>query len=493
MPTSHKLEHQQVKRLLDAFAKNDIQALSGFLTEQSVLEFPSNKASRLLPFVGQHQGLKKIEECLSKKGRLIKTDSYQFQDLFVDSNIVTANILSSTRCRDTNERIHFDELLVVKIHTGRIQSIKSYVDWSPLLSSLRQKQSQKIIRAIEDNDLTRVRSLVEAGLDVNVRDLNTGLTALMMAACRAQVETVEYLIDNGADLYTTDSKTGATALHKACQGQNAAIAKILTDAGAFIDAVTPTMGHTPIMDALWYLAPDVVQHLVQCEPNLNTTTHYGFSLWDHLDYETNVQSTDAGKEIMSKIRTDLENYKEECQSRIQSQSIMKAIESGDTQAVKTLIESGENIEAVYPHVNTFSDGHNPLIIAARDNHLDIVRLLIDAGANVDVFDWVFKGYPLHKATYNGRPDVLREILKSPKITQDVVNVKGQINGYTPLIDALWHGFEECAQILLDHPMCTLGHIAHDGKNEYDVACQVFGAKHALTEKIKGRINNKLKS
>ena len=167
---------------------------------------------------------------------------------------------------------------------------------------------------------------------------------------------------------------------------------------------------------------------------------------------------------------------------------MKAIENGDTQTVKTLIESGENIEAVYPHVNTFSDGHNPLIIAARDNHLDIVRLLIDAGADVDVFDWVFKGYPLHKATYNGRPDVLREILKSPKITENVVNVKGQINGYTPLIDALWHGFEECAQILLDHPMCTLGHIAHDGKNEYDVSCQVFGPKHALTEKIKGRIN-----
>ncbi|NBT42559.1 MAG: ankyrin repeat domain-containing protein [Alphaproteobacteria bacterium] len=196
------------------------------------------------------------------------------------------------------------------------------------------------------------------------------------------------------------------------------------------------------------------------------------------------------KEIMATIRANLESYKEECQNRIQSQSIMKAIESGDTQRVKTLIESGENIEAVYPHVNTFSDGHNPLIIAARDNHLDIVRLLIDAGADVDVFDWVFKGYPLHKATYNGRPDVLREILKSPKINKDVVNVKGQINGYTPLIDALWHGFEECAQILLDHPMCTLGHIAHDGKNEYDVACQVFGMKHALTEKIKGRINNK---
>ena len=484
---------QQVKTILAAYAENNFKNLHSFLSNQSVLEYAGNNANTILPFLGRHEGWRKIQTSLHKKQQLIVSESYELKDLLIDTNIATANILTSARCCLTNQCIDFDEVLVLKMHSGVIQSIKSYVDWSHLITSLRPKLSQQIIQAIEDNDLNRVRSLVQAGLDVNVRHPNTGLTALMMAACRAQVETVQYLVDSGADLFTTDSKTGATALHKACQGQNAAIAKILTDAGAFIDAVTPTMGHTPIMDALWYLAPDVVKHLVQCEPNLNTTTHYGFSLWDHLDYETNVQSTDAGKEIMARIRTDLEVYKEECQSRIKSQKIIGAIQCGDTEKVKHLIQANEDIEAVYPHVNTFSDGHNPLIIAARDNHLDIVRILIEAGANVDVFDWVFKGYPLHKATYNGRPDVLKEILKSSKITYDIVNVKGQINGYTPLIDALWHGFEECAQILLDHPMCTLGHVAHDGKNEYDVACQVFGVEHPLTQKIKGLITNKPKS
>lgn len=47
-----------------------------------------------------------------------------------------------------------------------------------------------------------------------------------------------------------DSNTGATPLHKACQGGNLEIIKLFLDKGAFIDAVTPTMGHTPIMDAL---------------------------------------------------------------------------------------------------------------------------------------------------------------------------------------------------------------------------------------------------
>ena len=134
-----------------------------------------------------------------------------------------------------------------------------------------------------------------------------------MAACQAQSKIVRLLLDAGADVYTTDSNTGATALHKACQGQSVEIAKMLTDSGSFIDAVTPTMGHTPIMDALWYLAPEVVRHLVNCKPNLNTKTHYGFSLWDHLEYETKVQATDEGKQTMARIKSDIEGYRDQCQ------------------------------------------------------------------------------------------------------------------------------------------------------------------------------------
>lgn len=489
MRDSNNPEITTVQPILEALAQGDCQQLAVFLSEQSILEYPQNTSNATLAFVGRHQGVEAIGRCLNKKSELIDIRAYDIKNSVFDGDRLTAEIKTSAICRETNQSVTLDELLVVQISAGFVQSIKGYVDWSPLLARRRSIQSQQIINEIENNNLAAIKSLVESGLDVNVRDAKTGLTALMMAACRAQVETVQYLVDHGADIYTTDSKTGATALHKACQGQNSTIVKILTDAGAFIDAVTPTMGHTPIMDALWYLAPDVVKHLVQCEPNLNTTTHYGFSLWDHLDYETNVQSTDTGKKIMAEIRAALESYQENCQKRIKSQTVMAATQKGDSDCVHALIEKQEDIESVYPHVNTFSDGHNPLIIAARDNHLDIVRLLVEAGAEVDVFDWVFKGYPLHKATYNGRADVLKEILKSPKITEAVVNVQGQINGYTPLIDALWHGFEECAQILLEHPLCTLGHIAHDGKNEYDVACQVFGTTHPLTQKIKDRIND----
>ena len=82
------------------------------------------------------------------------------------------------------------------------------------------------------------------------------------------------------------------------------------------------------------------------------------------------------------------------------------------------------------------------------------------------------------------------LLDSKKMTKKVINVQGHINGYTPLVDALWHGFEDCSNILLDDPRCELGFKGHDGKDEYDVALQVFGPEHSITKKI-AKILNKI--
>jgi ankyrin repeat protein len=421
----------------------------------------------------------------------IKTKFSTVESVYHHTSTVFLNVKTQGNCYKTGVSYSIDDLHVIEFNTvHQILEWTIYADLSELIEALKAGLPEQLMVAVTANDVNAVKQCLIMGADPNARSSTTGLTVLMMAACQNQPEIVRLLLNAGADVFTTDSNTGATALHKACQGQSAEIAKLLTDAGSFIDAVTPTMGHTPIMDALWYLAPDVVKHIVSCRPNLNTKTHYGFSLWDHLEYETQVQSTVESKATMAAIKSDIEGYRDQCQAMIDEQKVMAATEKGDLELVRHLIEDGNVIETTYPHVNTFSDGHTPLIVAARDNHLAIVKLLLDAGAEVDIFDWVFKGYPIHKATYNGRPDVLKALLSSSKMTSSVINVQGQINGYTPLTDALWHGFEECANILLDHPDCKLGNIAHDGKDELAVSEQVFGQDHMLTQRIRSMITTK---
>jgi ankyrin repeat protein len=212
------------------------------------------------------------------------------------------------------------------------------------------------------------------------------------------------------------------------------------------------------MDALWYQWPDLVQLLVERGQNLYLATHYGFTLDDHIDFELCVNQGEE-KVKFERIKERIDLGRADARAAIEAQSVMAATNTGDLASVKRLIGAGADVNTVYPHVNSFQDGHTPLLVAARDGHTEILRELLKAGARVRVEDWVFKGSPIHKATYNGNAEVLRMLVEHPDIDLDV---QGALNGYTPLHDALWHGFTECAAILV-HAGARLALRGHDGK------------------------------
>jgi ankyrin repeat protein len=479
-----------VENILSSIKSNDLSLISNYLDEKTVFSYSSNKLTSFLSFFCNCQGKEEILKSKNLEKDSIKQLNIRINSIHHVDRVALISVTISYEHIESKKTFSlslFNEIILDS--SLKIKEWNVHGDFYNLYEIFKYELEKQIIDSVSKNDFKLTEELLDHGAYVNTRDPNTGLTLLMMASCQGNSRIVELLINKGADVYTTDSFTGATALHKACQGQNVEVAKLLTKSGSFIDAVTPTMGHTPIMDALWYQSKDIVKHLVTCNPNLETKTHYGFTLWDHLEYETKVQGTEEGKNIMNNIKKDIEEYKLKCQSMIADQKIMAATEKGDIEEVSKLIKIGESVETVYPHVNTFSDGHTPLIVACRDNHPEIVQLLLNAGAKVNVFDWVFKGFTIHKATYNGRPDILKMLLDSERMTEEVVNVQGHINGYTPLVDALWHGFEECSLILLNDPRCKLGFKGHDGKNEYDVALQVFGKEHHITKKIKEKMDN----
>lgn len=347
-----------------------------------------------------------------------------------------------------------------------------------MLTTTATNLGHKLLSAVVDNDVSQAQSHLIEGADPNTRDTDTGMTVLMMAACQANPELVKLLIDSGADVFTTDAKTGATALHKACQGGSVEVARLLVEAGAFVDATMPTTGHTPIMEALWYKWPDLVRFLVEQGADLEYSTHYGFTMMEHFQFELNVNI--IGKEKLLEIEKIFDDRRREIETTIAEQKVMVATNQGDAEAVKRLIAQNETVNTLHPNNCTFSNGHTPLLVAARDNHADIVRLLLDAGAEVRVEDWVFKGAPIHKATYNGNPEILKMLIEHPDID---IDVQGPINGYTPIHDALWHGYTECAEMLLEAG-ARLNLRGHDGKTPLDVAIDVYGEDSEMVHKIR---------
>jgi ankyrin repeat protein len=337
--------------------------------------------------------------------------------------------------------------------------------------------SAELYAAVAARDTAAVRALLADGADPSYRDRASGLTALMLAAGQADPDTVQALVAAGADVFTADSKAGATALHKACQGGSVAVVRTLVEAGAFIDAVAPTTGHTPLMDALWYKFPDVAKYLLDRGVGLNLSTHYGFTLQEHFAYELNVNT--IGKELLLEAEQHLNARLAEDDRRASAHRLMAATTAGDLAAVRALLAEGVEVDERFPIVNGFNDGHTALLVAARDGHTEIASALLRAGADVNATEPTFGAVPLHKAVYNGHAALTRLIAGWPGVD---LNYQGATNGYTPLHDAIWHGYEECSRILIEAGART-DLRGHDGKTPFDLAVEVFGAGHAITERV----------
>ncbi|MFF9111174.1 ankyrin repeat domain-containing protein [Streptomyces sp. NPDC014805] len=337
--------------------------------------------------------------------------------------------------------------------------------------------SAELIAAVRARKTEEVRRLLAAGADASTRETGSGLTVLMIAAGQADPATVGALIAAGADVHTADSRAGATALHKACQGGDLDVTRQLVEAGAFVDAVAPTTGHTPLMDALWYKFPDLVEYLLAQGAGLKLHTHYGFSLEEHFAYELNVNT--FGKDKLLRAERLLQERRESDARAVEAQPLMAAVAEGDTDRVRELLAAGAEVDARHPMLNGFNDAHTPLLVAARDGHAEIVRLLLDAGADINAVEPCFGAVPLHKAVYNGHAGITRDLVAHDGIDLDFL---GATNGYTPLHDALWHGYADCVTALLDAG-ARLDLVGHDGKTPLDLATEVFGPADPLTERI----------
>jgi len=92
------------------------------------------------------------------------------------------------------------------------------------------------LEAASKNDVEKIRSLIEQGMDVNTTDKN-GKTALMCVAENNAVEAAELLIEYGADVNTKDNE-GWTPLMYASRKNTKEVRLLLIKHGADINAVT---------------------------------------------------------------------------------------------------------------------------------------------------------------------------------------------------------------------------------------------------------------
>jgi len=103
-----------------------------------------------------------------------------------------------------------------------------------------------------------------------------------------------------------------------------------------------------------------------------------------------------------------------------SSPLLHASSQGDTEQVTKLLDDGMDVNAEMPIIGT-----QALMLAAWNNHMETVRLLLDRGADVnakDITGWT----ALHAAAFGGHTEILQFLLERGAVKKDSV-----WNGYRP--------------------------------------------------------------
>lgn len=120
--------------------------------------------------------------------------------------------------------------------------------------------SDDIDSAVPQGNLSRVKALVDEGVDVNKVNKN-GKSPLIEAIYHNHYDIAEFLIDSGADISLQDKNTG-TSMHIASAKGNVEILQLLIDNGANVNEISNRLEETPIWQAVRWGKIEAVKFLL---------------------------------------------------------------------------------------------------------------------------------------------------------------------------------------------------------------------------------------
>ena len=108
-----------------------------------------------------------------------------------------------------------------------------------------------IKKAIIDNNINRVKALVEEDSKIVNITNSAGEGPLYMASHFGNLHIIEYLVEHGADINQKENRNNWTALNLAVHGAHTNVVEYLLNAGADWNIAT-NYGDTPLIIACYY-------------------------------------------------------------------------------------------------------------------------------------------------------------------------------------------------------------------------------------------------
>jgi len=209
--------------------------------------------------------------------------------------------------------------------------------------------------AVRANDLAAVNKLLAAGADAKSAN-RYGITALYLACENANPAIIERLLQAGADANAVSTE-GETALMTVARTGVVEAARVLLDHGAKVDAREEWHGQTALMWAVNEQHPAMVKELIAHGADVNAVSN--INKWER-------QNTSEPREkwLPSGGLTPL----------------LFAARQGCVECERILLDAGARIDTTDP------DGVSPVLIAIINGHYDAAGFLLNRGADPNLAD-----------------------------------------------------------------------------------------------------------
>ncbi|KAL8686389.1 MAG: hypothetical protein Q9224_005461, partial [Gallowayella concinna] len=281
------------------------------------------------------------------------------------------------------------------------------------LERLRRAENQRdaLINAVKQGDDLLLELAIEEGANVNAKGAD-GKAPLHLAALQGNPDIVQLLIDHHANPNISASIRGdrmerkfegsRTPLHWACHKGHESCVRILVDNKGDVNARNCTSRY-PLQEAIMHGHTNIANLLLESGALLTISDNEGWTPLHQAADNGNVELIntllDRGCDIEART-TDKSHLNRYCRAT----PLFLAAGTGKEAAAKALLDRGAD-----PRCRNIT-GEMPIHVACWRGFAPVVRLMLDAGIDIEERDVDLDETPLLKAASTGQPHVLKLLL-----------------------------------------------------------------------------------